>query len=60
MRNANMSAAFGALANRFLCYESYNFLVTAADYRSFTGMMGAGPGLQHMLFTDICKVGRVG
>lgn len=55
MRNANLSAAFGALANRFLCSESYNFLVAVAEYRAFTGM-GAGPGLRHMLFVDICKV----
>lgn len=56
MRNANMAAAFGALANRFLCSESFNFLVSVTEYRAFTGMMGAGPGLQHMLFNDICKV----
>eukprot|EP00752_Nemacystus_decipiens_P006953 g6240.t1 len=55
MRNANMAAAFGALANRFLCSESFNFLVSVTEYRAFTGMMGAGPGLQHMLFNDICK-----
>ncbi|CAM9746827.1 unnamed protein product, partial [Ectocarpus fasciculatus] len=54
MRNANMSAAFGALANRFLCAESYNFLVSISEYRAFTGM-GAGPGLQHLLFMDLCK-----
>lgn len=56
MRNANMAAAFGALANRFLCSESFNFLVSVTEYRAFTGIMGAGPGLQHMLFNDICKV----
>ena len=56
MRNANMAAAFGALANRFLCSESFNFLVSVTEFRAFTGMMGAGPGLQHMLFNDICKV----
>lgn len=59
MRNANMAAAFGALANRFLCSESFNFLVSVTEYRAFTGMMGAGPGLQHRLFHDICKVCRV-
>eukprot|EP00904_Undaria_pinnatifida_P004480 jgi/Undpi1/14032/HiC_scaffold_9.g03683.m1 len=54
MRNARMSAVFGALANRFLCSESYDFLVAVADYRAFVGL-GTGPGLQHMLFLDICK-----
>ncbi|CAN0419313.1 unnamed protein product [Ectocarpus sp. 12 AP-2014] len=54
MRNANMAAAFGALANRFLCAESYNFLVSIAEYRALTSR-GAGPGLQHLLFMDLCK-----
>lgn len=55
MRNERMSVAFGALANRFLCAEAYEFLVAVSDYRASTGV-GAGPGLQHMLYKDICKV----
>eukprot|EP00903_Cladosiphon_okamuranus_P006938 g6752.t1 len=55
MRNSNMATAFGALAKRFLCSESFNFLVAVTEFRLFTGMMGAGPGLQHRLFHDICK-----
>ena len=53
-----MSTVFGALANRFLCSESYDFLVAVSDYRAFAALGGTGPGLQHMLFLDICKVGR--
>ncbi|CAM9455374.1 unnamed protein product [Laminaria digitata] len=55
MRNGRMSVVFGALANRFLCSESYDFLVAVADYRAFAALGGTGPGLQHMLFLDICK-----
>lgn len=54
MRSKRMSTVFGALANRFLCSESYEFLVAVSDYKASTAY-GAGPGLQHLLYTDICK-----
>ncbi|CAM9730402.1 unnamed protein product [Ascophyllum nodosum] len=56
MRNKPMSAVLRTIANRFLCTESYDFLVRVSGYRRSSadaGEMELGP--QHALFVDICK-----
>ena len=61
MRNKPMSAVLRTIANRFLCTESYDFLVRVSGYRRSSadaGEMELGP--QHALFVDICKVTSCG